>query len=220
MGDGGELGAAAGPGLHRAGRQPGRRRRHAAGRDPRPGGPARHAPRRPSRGCMPPIRSGSPTSPSSGTRWPPSTCRPGRTRRPGPRSCWSALKAIEVAFGRQARRRWGPRELDLDLLVFGRARLAIDRPRGRPLGGRRDRSRTRRPDCWSCPIPRWPSGCSCWPRWPTWPTGLVPPGWGETRRHGPPPARDRRRTGGGPADRDLGPRRREPGATAGSRDSG
>ena len=39
-----------------------------------------------------------------------------------------ALKALEVAFGRQARRRWGPRELDLDLLVFGRARLAIDRP--------------------------------------------------------------------------------------------
>jgi 2-amino-4-hydroxy-6-hydroxymethyldihydropteridine diphosphokinase len=39
-----------------------------------------------------------------------------------------ALKGIEVAFGRQARRRWGPRELDLDLLVFGRARLAIDRP--------------------------------------------------------------------------------------------
>ena len=39
-----------------------------------------------------------------------------------------ALKGIEVAFGRQARRRWGPRELDLDLLVFGRAHLAIDRP--------------------------------------------------------------------------------------------
>jgi 2-amino-4-hydroxy-6-hydroxymethyldihydropteridine diphosphokinase len=38
------------------------------------------------------------------------------------------LKALEVAFGRQARRRWGPREIDLDLLVFGRARLAIDRP--------------------------------------------------------------------------------------------
>ncbi len=39
-----------------------------------------------------------------------------------------ALKTIEIAFGRQARRRWGPRELDLDLLVFGRARLSIDRP--------------------------------------------------------------------------------------------
>ena len=38
------------------------------------------------------------------------------------------LKDLERAFGRRHRRRWGPRELDLDLLVFGRARLAIDRP--------------------------------------------------------------------------------------------
>jgi 2-amino-4-hydroxy-6-hydroxymethyldihydropteridine diphosphokinase len=40
-----------------------------------------------------------------------------------------ALKSLERAFGRRERKRWGPRELDLDLLVFGRARLAIDRPR-------------------------------------------------------------------------------------------
>src|SRR5829696_7453528 len=39
-----------------------------------------------------------------------------------------ALKQLERAFGRQDRERWGPRELDLDLLVFGRARLTIDRP--------------------------------------------------------------------------------------------
>jgi 2-amino-4-hydroxy-6-hydroxymethyldihydropteridine diphosphokinase len=39
-----------------------------------------------------------------------------------------ALKSLERAFGREARERWGPRELDLDLLVFGRARLSIDRP--------------------------------------------------------------------------------------------
>jgi len=38
------------------------------------------------------------------------------------------LKELERAFGRQRRRRWGPRELDLDLLVFGRAELAVDRP--------------------------------------------------------------------------------------------
>ena len=37
------------------------------------------------------------------------------------------LKRLERAFGRRPRRRWGPRELDLDLLVFGRARLAIER---------------------------------------------------------------------------------------------
>jgi 2-amino-4-hydroxy-6-hydroxymethyldihydropteridine diphosphokinase len=40
-----------------------------------------------------------------------------------------ALKGIEKAFGRRKRRRWGPRELDLDLLVFGRARLELERPR-------------------------------------------------------------------------------------------
>ncbi len=39
-----------------------------------------------------------------------------------------ALKQIERALGRQERERWGPRELDLDLLVFGRARLSITRP--------------------------------------------------------------------------------------------
>jgi 2-amino-4-hydroxy-6-hydroxymethyldihydropteridine diphosphokinase len=40
-----------------------------------------------------------------------------------------ALKALERAFGRRERERWGPRELDLDLLVFGRHRMAVERPR-------------------------------------------------------------------------------------------
>ncbi|HSK53374.1 MAG TPA: 2-amino-4-hydroxy-6-hydroxymethyldihydropteridine diphosphokinase, partial [Clostridia bacterium] len=40
------------------------------------------------------------------------------------------LKGLERAFGRRRRGRWGPRELDLDLLVFGRARLAVERPPG------------------------------------------------------------------------------------------
>src|SRR5688572_22573030 len=39
-----------------------------------------------------------------------------------------ALKNLERSFGRRRRERWGPRELDLDLLLFGRARLAIERP--------------------------------------------------------------------------------------------
>jgi 2-amino-4-hydroxy-6-hydroxymethyldihydropteridine diphosphokinase len=39
-----------------------------------------------------------------------------------------ALKAIERAFGRKERERWGPRELDLDLLVFGRHQIAVERP--------------------------------------------------------------------------------------------
>ncbi len=52
-----------------------------------------------------------------------------------------ALKGIERAFGRRSRGRWGPRELDLDLLLFGDARLEVARP---PAGisldaGHRDR---------------------------------------------------------------------------------
>jgi len=39
----------------------------------------------------------------------------------------AALKDLERTFGRRHRRRWGPRELDLDLLVFGRARLRVER---------------------------------------------------------------------------------------------
>lgn len=37
------------------------------------------------------------------------------------------LKSLERDFGRRPRQRWGPRELDLDLLVFGRAHLSIER---------------------------------------------------------------------------------------------
>jgi 2-amino-4-hydroxy-6-hydroxymethyldihydropteridine diphosphokinase len=39
-----------------------------------------------------------------------------------------ALKHLERAFGRRERQRWGPRELDLDLLLFGRHRVAVERP--------------------------------------------------------------------------------------------
>jgi 2-amino-4-hydroxy-6-hydroxymethyldihydropteridine diphosphokinase len=39
-----------------------------------------------------------------------------------------ALKGLERAFGRQARLRWGPREVDLDILVFGRHAIATTRP--------------------------------------------------------------------------------------------
>ncbi len=42
----------------------------------------------------------------------------------------TALKGLEREFGRRHRRRWGPRELDLDLLVFGRARISVERPPG------------------------------------------------------------------------------------------
>jgi 2-amino-4-hydroxy-6-hydroxymethyldihydropteridine diphosphokinase len=39
-----------------------------------------------------------------------------------------ALKELERSFGRRQRERWGPRELDLDLLVFGRASISVERP--------------------------------------------------------------------------------------------
>ena len=45
-----------------------------------------------------------------------------------------ALKGIERAFGRQPRERWGPRELDLDLLLFGDAEIRITRAADAPGG--------------------------------------------------------------------------------------
>jgi 2-amino-4-hydroxy-6-hydroxymethyldihydropteridine diphosphokinase len=39
------------------------------------------------------------------------------------------LKSIERSAGRRHRRRWGPRELDLDLLVYGRHRIDVERSR-------------------------------------------------------------------------------------------
>ena len=40
------------------------------------------------------------------------------------------LKTVERALGRQPRRRWGPREVDLDLLLFGRHVIHVERPAG------------------------------------------------------------------------------------------
>lgn len=38
------------------------------------------------------------------------------------------LKSLERAFGRTTGPRWGPRPLDLDILLFGRWSLAVERP--------------------------------------------------------------------------------------------
>jgi 2-amino-4-hydroxy-6-hydroxymethyldihydropteridine diphosphokinase len=38
------------------------------------------------------------------------------------------LKTLERRAGRRRRRRWGPRELDLDLLIFGRHPIDVERP--------------------------------------------------------------------------------------------
>lgn len=40
------------------------------------------------------------------------------------------LKRLEGDLGRRPRERWGPREIDLDLLIFGRARIAVERTHG------------------------------------------------------------------------------------------
>jgi 2-amino-4-hydroxy-6-hydroxymethyldihydropteridine diphosphokinase len=40
----------------------------------------------------------------------------------------ATLKRLERSFGRRERARWGPRELDLDLLVFGRHAIRAARP--------------------------------------------------------------------------------------------
>ena len=52
----------------------------------------------------------------------------GRDPAAGALALLVALKQLERAFGRRERERWGPRELDLDLLVFGRNPIAVDRP--------------------------------------------------------------------------------------------
>lgn len=45
----------------------------------------------------------------------------------------AALKQLEAALGRQPRQRWGPREVDLDLLLFGSHKVDLERPDGRWL---------------------------------------------------------------------------------------
>ncbi len=86
-----------------------------------------------------------------------------------------ALKQLERAFGRRQRERWGPRELDLDLLVFGRARLALDRP---PSGLSLDLGKADR--LLVVPHPEAQSRLFVLAPLADVAAGLVPPGWHET----------------------------------------
>jgi 2-amino-4-hydroxy-6-hydroxymethyldihydropteridine diphosphokinase len=86
-----------------------------------------------------------------------------------------ALKGLERAFGRQARERWGPREVDLDLLVFGRQRVDVERP---PEGRSDDPLKASMP----LVVPHVEARNRLFVLAPLadLAPGLVPPGWGET----------------------------------------
>jgi 2-amino-4-hydroxy-6-hydroxymethyldihydropteridine diphosphokinase len=86
-----------------------------------------------------------------------------------------ALKQLERTFGRQERERWGPRELDLDLLVFGRARLSLDRP---PAGLSLDPGKAER--LLVVPHPEAAERLFVLAPMADVAAGLVPPGWPET----------------------------------------
>jgi 2-amino-4-hydroxy-6-hydroxymethyldihydropteridine diphosphokinase len=86
-----------------------------------------------------------------------------------------ALKQLERAFGRQERERWGPRELDLDLLVFGRARLSLERP---PAGLSLDPGKADR--LLVVPHPEAANRLFVLAPLADVAAGLVPPGWTET----------------------------------------
>jgi 2-amino-4-hydroxy-6-hydroxymethyldihydropteridine diphosphokinase len=91
----------------------------------------------------------------------------------------SALKALEREFGRQTRERWGPRELDLDLLIFGRARVNIERP---PAARSNDAATdpVKAAKVLEVPHPAAASRLFVLAPLADLAPRLVPPGWGET----------------------------------------
>ena len=89
------------------------------------------------------------------------------------------LKTLERLAGRRRRSRWGPRELDLDLLVFGRHRIAVDRPPGaRSLDAGTDPAKAAR----RLEVPHRDAGERLFVLAPLadLAPGLVPPGWRHT----------------------------------------
>ena len=88
----------------------------------------------------------------------------------------SVLKVLEAAIGRKRRQRWGPREIDLDLLVFGRHRIHVERP----SKGRSDDPA--RPGAQWLDVPHLAAGDRLFVLAPLADVapGLVPPGWRAT----------------------------------------
>ena len=86
------------------------------------------------------------------------------------------LKRLERDLGRRRRRRWGPRELDLDLLLYGRASLAIERPpEGAPLSADIDPGASAR--LLEVPHPSMSERLFVLAPLSDLARGLVPPGW-------------------------------------------
>ena len=103
----------------------------------------------------------------------------GRDPERGALELLARLKEMERAFGRKQRGRWGPRELDLDLLVFGRARIAVERPpAARSLDAETDPAKAAR----LLEVPHRDAGERLFVLAPLadLAPGLVPPGWHET----------------------------------------
>ncbi|SPL98660.1 2-amino-4-hydroxy-6-hydroxymethyldihydropteridinepyrophosphokinase [[Actinomadura] parvosata subsp. kistnae] len=84
-----------------------------------------------------------------------------RSWSPRPRSrrarCWSGRRASENAFGRVRAERWGPRTLDIDLIVVGET-VCDDPDLTLP-----HRGRTSARSCW-CRGRSRPGGCAARPR--------------------------------------------------------
>jgi 2-amino-4-hydroxy-6-hydroxymethyldihydropteridine diphosphokinase len=92
-----------------------------------------------------------------------------------------ALKGLERDAGRRAGPRWGPRLLDLDLLVFGRATLSIERPpEARSLDADADGDPAKAARLLE--VPHRDAGRRLFVLAPLADLAprLVPPGWGET----------------------------------------
>ncbi len=100
---------------------------------------------------------------------------PGPDPETGALALLIALKQIERAFGRRQRERWGPRELDLDLLLFGPHRIKAERPAA-GLSDDADRDTTQ----WlEVPHPAAAERLFVLAPLADLAPGLVPPGWPE-----------------------------------------